>query len=160
MHTVGNWVSTQWSNYTENVKNIGVFAFPESKVPEYFGNSLCIPAYVAENSPEKIPVILDFFNSLLKPEYSKLIVKNSLIPSTTLLTQEMLKETAHPLSIETINIINTVGSESALHFGFTQPLEVAFNDVGARVADGIMTIDEAMEYIYNVALDDIENASW
>ena len=161
MHSVGNWAASTWSNYTEEeVDDIGVFSLPEAKVTEYYGNSLCIPTYTAENSPEKIPVILDFFDSMLKTEYAQLVIEQSLVPGSVVLTSEEIEEVAHPLNVDIMNLVRTVGTESALHFGFTQPLELAFNDIGQQVADGVITIDEAMEYIYNIAVDDVDDPAW
>jgi len=159
IHTVGIWMANLWETYGDDF-NVGLFPFPEAKIPEYFGNSVCIPTYVAERTPEKIPVILDFFDSILEPEYSKIVVANSLIPSSILLTQEDIAEVAHPLMTEFMEQLDTVGGESALHYGFSKTLESAFNEMGATVTDGTMSIDEAMEYIYNVAVADVSNTAW
>ena len=74
MHIVGNWMAILGEVINPDVE-FGVFPFPEAKVPLYFGNSLAIPTYVAENSPEKIPVIIDFFDKMLEPEYAQIVLK-------------------------------------------------------------------------------------
>jgi len=140
--------------------NLGVFPFPESKVNDYLGNSICVPAYVAEKSPEKIPVIMDIIDSILEPDYQKIIVSFGLIPGGSLITSEMIKEVADPLTYEISLFADKVGVTSAFHYGLTRSLEQGMNDVGAQIATGIIDIDGAIEFIYNLAVDDVKSSSW
>jgi len=157
MHIEGSWMANLWANYSEDISNIGVFPFPEAKVPVFPGNALCIPAYVEERSPEKIPVILDFFEHMLEPEYAKIIFENGNFSPTTLVDEAFVAENGNELFAEINGYIETVGGEPALHFGFTSTLEAAFIDVCARVNSGDMTVDEAIDFIYDVALQDVVN---
>ena len=156
MHIVGNWMAVLWNVINPDFE-FGVFPFPEAKIPLYFGNSLAIPTYTAENSPEKIPVIIDFFDKMLEPEYGQIVSKNVLVSSSTLLTKEDVAEVATSAAAEISGYIETVGSESAVHFGNTSILEKAVEDVAAQIADGTLTVDEAMEVLYETALTDVDD---
>jgi len=155
MHIVGNWMAILWETINPDIE-FGVFPFPEAKIPLYFGNSLAIPKYVAENTPEKIPVILEFFDSMLEPEYAQIVAENVLISSSKLISEEAIAEVATPAAADIAGYIKTVGSESAVMFGYSTAIEIALEDVCAQLADGTLTVDEAIDIMYQTALDDVD----
>ncbi len=155
MHIVGNWMAILWEVINPDIE-FGVFPFPEAKIPRYFGNSLAIPSYVAENNPEKIPIIIEFFDRMLEPEYAKIVTKNVLVSSSKLMTNEDVAEVSTPAAADIVNYMDEVGTESAVHFGFSTPMEIALEDICAQLADGTLTVDEGMEIMYQAALDDLD----
>jgi len=162
MHSVGSWMAAQWPKFTETGESdhIGVFPWPEGKIPEFYSNCVGIPAYTAEKSPEKVEVIADLLNSILTEEYAIIIQESGFFPSSTAFTSEVADKVSNPLMKNIRSDMDEVGVEFAVHWGMSSALEVAWSEAASMVSVGDMTVDEALESIYNVAIDDVDDPAW
>ena len=122
--------------------------------PASYANSLTIPAYT---TGKKLEVILDFFNSMLKPEYAKSSFSAGLIPSSTNLSQADIAENVDPLTARLIKDNGEKGGVLTHHSNWPQEMALGGWDIACQeVTAFTMTPEEAVEFISNIAEKSIE----
>ena len=117
--------------------------------PASYANALTIPAYT---SGEKLDVILDFFNSMLQPEYAMSSFDAGLIPSSTNLSEADIADSVDPLIASLINDAGEKGAVLTAYANWPQEMALEGWDVVCQeVTAFTMTPEEAVELIYEKA---------
>ena len=117
-----------------------------------FLNGWVVPAYVNE---EKIPVIMDLFNSMLEKEYASKSFDHGLI-STSLNVDPNELENAEPMLLSQIKDVNTYGSVDIID-AWTSPSRIkAYYDTMSLIAAGKLTAEEAAQSLFDAAIDELE----
>ena len=121
--------------------------------PASYANSLSIPSYT---TGKKLEVIMDFFNSMLKPEYAKSSFAAGLISSSTNFSEEDLAENVDLVTAKLIKDSGVLGGVTTFYSNWPQEMAVAWDTACQEVTGFTMTPEEAVDYIYCIAEENIE----
>ena len=121
--------------------------------PASYANSLTVPSYTAG---KKLEVILDFFNSMLQPEYAKFSFDAALISSSTNFSEAELAEFVDPITAKLINDSSAKGGVVTIHSNWPTDMAVAWDTACQEVTAFTMTPEEAVQLFYDTAEEMLE----
>lgn len=135
--------------------DFGFFSLPEhigtNRILTFFQNSVCIPSTTTDQ--DKLGVILDFMDSILKKEYALTSFQAGIISSSLNITEEDIAAVADP--VLAAQIAETQEKGGVMDYGskWDSVLFQARYDSCGELVVGTMTPEEAAEYMYNTAVE-------
>ncbi len=157
MYAYGSWEFSSIPASNPDL-NFDYFLFPphngDSTMIATYSNGIMCPAYVSE---EKIPVIVDIINSLLTAEYAKeCIFGVGLVSSSTNVSNEELQGLIPEGLSRAISDLNKNGSVDVIDVWVSPARTKTLNDSYIGIVEGDWTPEEAAQYIYDAALEELE----
>ena len=155
MYHSGSWGVAMLRDEAPDM-DLGYFSLPNvsgtERILSFWGNAVAIPA--TTTSEDKLGVIFDFFKEITTKEYAlTTILEIGLLPTSANITQEEVAAVADPLLGEMIAEYQKKGTVAQYGAAWEPKLTDAEMLVMGELTAGTMTPEEAVEYLYNTALE-------
>ncbi len=149
----GTWAANMIKKEAPDI-DLGYFVLPEhnelSTIKLYPYNAICVPANISE---EKLPVVIDFMNSILSKEYALSIFKTGMIATNSSITADEIAKVADPLIGSIVEDVNNLGVSRGVGGSWDPLMKNAQIQACQEVAEGTMTPEEAAQYLYDAAIE-------
>ena len=153
----GTWGINLIRKMADEDFNFSVAYFPplngSSAIPSTFGGGYAVPSYVKEQSPEKIPVIMDFLSKIYTEKYAIASMElEPKIPASKNVPEKWLDANLDPVLKKVIADSEVRGASGRWITGWDPEFYSKVNDTIAAVIEQTMTPEEAQSGLYKLAV--------